>query len=160
MQYHAPLDPNCAKVSEFMSALFAEHPGFDVMGAPTVDIIEDFERRHRKTCKRCQLFGVANMVATWSPIGGLISNLPPRVQQELPDIFDYFETHLRVTPDDVSLHELPVDSVCGASCKQAIDAAATLLLALTLAHGEDSACGHRAAILNATEDIVETFWRG
>jgi hypothetical protein len=28
------------------------------MGAPVEDIIEEFEHRHRKQCKRCQEYGV------------------------------------------------------------------------------------------------------
>ena len=39
------------------------------MGAPVEDITEEFERRHRKQCKRCQEYGVHQRVtverATW-----------------------------------------------------------------------------------------------
>ena len=57
---HAPLDPECAEVESFMSSLFSD-PMTAAMGAPTDDIVEGFERRHRKVCKRCQTFGAANM---------------------------------------------------------------------------------------------------
>lgn len=60
MKYHAPLDPDCPKVSEFESALF-DDPMTSAMGAPVDDIMEDFERKHRGKCKRCQKFGAANI---------------------------------------------------------------------------------------------------
>ena len=31
----------------------------EAMGAPTDDIVEGFERRHRRLCKRCQEYGAA-----------------------------------------------------------------------------------------------------
>lgn len=33
----------------------------EAMGAPVDDIMEGFERKHRKTCKRCQEYGAANI---------------------------------------------------------------------------------------------------
>jgi hypothetical protein len=57
---HAPLDPSCPQVATFMWSLFSD-PMTKAMGAPTDDIVEGFERRHRKVCKRCQTFGAANM---------------------------------------------------------------------------------------------------
>jgi hypothetical protein len=60
MRYHAPLDPNCPEVAEFEENLF-DDPMTDAMGAPTDDIMEDFERRHRVTCPRCQEYGAANI---------------------------------------------------------------------------------------------------
>jgi hypothetical protein len=51
-----PLDPECPVVAEFMDALFADSTM--AMGAPVEDIIEGFERRHRKQCKRCQEYAV------------------------------------------------------------------------------------------------------
>jgi hypothetical protein len=59
-RFHAPLDPDCPKVAEFSSNLF-DDPMTAAMGAPTDDIMEGFERKHRVTCKRCQLFGAANI---------------------------------------------------------------------------------------------------
>jgi len=58
--WYAPLDPDCAKVAEFMSSLF-DDPMTDAMGAPTDDICASFERRHRKVCARCQGYGAANI---------------------------------------------------------------------------------------------------
>jgi hypothetical protein len=59
-RYHAPLDPECPEVEAFMSSLF-DDPMTEAMGAPTDDIVEGFERRHRVTCKRCQAYGAANI---------------------------------------------------------------------------------------------------
>lgn len=60
MRYHAPLDPNCPKVTEFEEALFGD-PMTVAMGAPTDDIMEGFYRRHRLGCNRCREFGNANI---------------------------------------------------------------------------------------------------
>jgi hypothetical protein len=60
MKYHAPLDPECPEVNSFMSSLF-DDPMTEAMGAPTDEICEGFERRHRAKCKRCQEFGAANI---------------------------------------------------------------------------------------------------
>lgn len=60
MRYHAPLDPNCPVVARFTCALF-DDPMTDAMGAPTDDIMEGFERKHRVKCARCQNFGAANI---------------------------------------------------------------------------------------------------
>lgn len=59
-RYHAPLDPECPAVESFMTSLF-DDPMTDAMGAPTDDIVEGFERRHRATCERCQSYGAANI---------------------------------------------------------------------------------------------------
>jgi hypothetical protein len=50
-KYHAPIDPECPVVAEFSSSLF-DDPMTSAMGAPTDDIMEDFERRHRAKCRR------------------------------------------------------------------------------------------------------------
>lgn len=62
MRYHAPLDPECPKVDDFMSSLF-DDPMTAAYGAPTDDICEGFERKHRPHCKRCQEYGCANIEA-------------------------------------------------------------------------------------------------
>lgn len=59
-KYHAPLDPECPKVSSFMDSLFND-PMTAAMGAPVDDITAGFERKHRVGCKRCQEFGAANI---------------------------------------------------------------------------------------------------
>jgi hypothetical protein len=55
-----PLDPECPVVAEFMETLFGD-PTM-AMGAPVEDITEEFERRHRKQCERCQEYGVRQRV--------------------------------------------------------------------------------------------------
>jgi hypothetical protein len=60
MPMRYPLDPQCPVVAEFMETLFGD-PSM-AMGAPVEDIIEEFERRHRKQCKRCQEYGVRHRV--------------------------------------------------------------------------------------------------
>lgn len=59
-RYYAPVDPECPAVSSFMESLFGD-PMTHAMGAPTDDICEGFERKHRKTCPRCREFGAANV---------------------------------------------------------------------------------------------------
>ena len=54
------LDPECPVVAEFMETLFGD-PAM-AMGAPVEDITEEFERRHRKQCKRCQEYAVRQRV--------------------------------------------------------------------------------------------------
>lgn len=60
MRYHAPLDPECPEVRRYCDAL-TNDPMTHAMGAPVDDIMEAFERRHRRTCTRCQAFGAANI---------------------------------------------------------------------------------------------------
>jgi hypothetical protein len=60
MQYYAPCDPECPEYSQYVDALF-DDPMTEAMGAPTDDIMESFERRHRAKCERCQEYGVANI---------------------------------------------------------------------------------------------------
>ena len=60
MRYHAPLDPECPEVISFMDNLF-DDPMTSAMGAPTDDICEGFERKHRRTCERCREYGAANI---------------------------------------------------------------------------------------------------
>lgn len=55
-----PLDPNCPEYERFASTLF-DDPMTSAMGAPTDDILEGFERKHRIKCKRCQEYGAANV---------------------------------------------------------------------------------------------------
>jgi hypothetical protein len=61
MRYVYPLDPECPVVAEFMETLFGD-PTTMAIGAPVEDITEEFERRHRKQCKRCQEYGVRHRV--------------------------------------------------------------------------------------------------
>jgi hypothetical protein len=59
-RYHAPLDPNCKVANNFFSSLF-DDPLTAAYGAPTDDICEGFERKHRIKCKQCQEYGAANI---------------------------------------------------------------------------------------------------
>ena len=59
-QFYLPLDPDCPDVLRFMTSLF-DDPMTQAMCAPTDDIQEAFERKHRSKCKRCQEFGAANI---------------------------------------------------------------------------------------------------
>jgi hypothetical protein len=59
-RYHAPCDPACPVYAGFVASLFND-PMTDAMGAPTDDIVEGFERRHRAGCERCREYGAANI---------------------------------------------------------------------------------------------------
>lgn len=59
-QYHAPCDPNCPVYSDFLSSLY-DDPMTEAMGAPTDDIVQGFESKHRAKCERCQAYGAANI---------------------------------------------------------------------------------------------------
>lgn len=57
---HAPCDPECPTYADFTNSLFND-PMTDAMGAPTDEVMEDFENKHRAQCKRCQEYGCANI---------------------------------------------------------------------------------------------------
>jgi hypothetical protein len=59
-KWHAPLDPDCPANREFIQALLSDEMTI-AMGAPVDEIVEDFEKKHRAKCKRCQEYGAANM---------------------------------------------------------------------------------------------------
>jgi hypothetical protein len=59
MRYYAPLDPDCPEVEHFHEALDAD-PMTAYSGCGD-ELAEDFEARHRRTCRRCQEFGAANI---------------------------------------------------------------------------------------------------
>jgi hypothetical protein len=54
----APLDPDCPTVERFNESL--DDPMTRASGCSD-DIVESFERQHRKTCTRCQEYGAANL---------------------------------------------------------------------------------------------------
>jgi hypothetical protein len=54
------MDPQCPEVKKFCEALF-EDPMTKAMGAPVDDILEGFQRSHKRKCKRCQEYGAANI---------------------------------------------------------------------------------------------------
>ncbi len=56
---HAPLDPECPDVIEFYEG-HADDPISQMCGCMD-EIGDDFERRHRQHCERCQAYGAANI---------------------------------------------------------------------------------------------------
>jgi hypothetical protein len=58
MNWHAPLDPECTAVRKYLDALYNDPMS---EGAPLDDIVQGFERSHRRKCTRCQTFGAANI---------------------------------------------------------------------------------------------------
>lgn len=62
-RWQMPLDPECPDVEHAFQ--IEVEPGVwidDPMAAPVWDDLwEGFEKRHRATCTRCQLFGAANI---------------------------------------------------------------------------------------------------
>ena len=55
---YAPLDPECPDVIDYYTNMV---PDMRAFGAPVEEFIESFERSHRKECKRCEEFGLANI---------------------------------------------------------------------------------------------------
>jgi hypothetical protein len=55
-----PVDPGCPEVRKFWDTLLND-PMTQAMGAPTDEIGEAFESKHRVKCKRCQEYGAANV---------------------------------------------------------------------------------------------------
>ena len=62
--YYHPLDPECPPVAAFTESLFGD-PMTKAMGAPSDEIMEGFERKHRVICERCQRYGAANVEARY-----------------------------------------------------------------------------------------------
>jgi len=58
-KYYAPLDPECPDVIEYHEA-FDDDPIMQMSGCAG-EFREDFENKHRGNCKRCQLYGAANI---------------------------------------------------------------------------------------------------
>lgn len=59
-RYHAPCDPTCPRYRRFVDALYND-PLTEAYGAPTDEIMEDFEKNHRKKCERCKQYGLENI---------------------------------------------------------------------------------------------------
>jgi hypothetical protein len=57
--YHAPLDPDCPEVRAFHESLLAGEDERALSGR--LELIEDFERRHRAECERCHVHGAVYM---------------------------------------------------------------------------------------------------
>jgi hypothetical protein len=60
MQWITPCDPECPEVAEYMESLYGD-PMSIAMGAPLREIAEEWEKKHRVNCKRCQEYGAANI---------------------------------------------------------------------------------------------------
>ena len=73
----------------------------------------------------------------------------------MTNVYDYFTDKLQQTPDDETLMELALDTVCGQKCQQAIDAAAAFVAVCSEAN--PCVCDAVYPVINST---VETFWRG
>ena len=58
-RWYAPLDPDCPEVEHFMDALWSD-PMTAASGVGD-EIADDFERRHRRTCERCQAYGAEHI---------------------------------------------------------------------------------------------------
>lgn len=58
--WYAPCDPDCPEYRDFAEALFND-PMTYAMGAPTDEIMEGYEQRHRALCERCSEYGAANI---------------------------------------------------------------------------------------------------
>lgn len=59
MKEHLPLDPDCPVACAFFETL--DHDPMTAASGCGDEIAEAFERKHRRTCARCQEFGVANI---------------------------------------------------------------------------------------------------
>lgn len=70
------------------------------------------------------------------------------------NIFEYFTSTMGFAPEDESLRDLPVESVCGRDCKRAIDAGAALMAAV------DRHPDVVADVRSAVERSVSIFWVG
>lgn len=64
MNWYAPLDPDCPgarrDVYDPLDTM-EEDPMTQAYGAPVDEFVEQWERKHRLSCKRCQEFGAANI---------------------------------------------------------------------------------------------------
>ena len=58
-QWHMPVDPECPVIQKFDES-FWDDPMTLASGCGD-EISEDFYRRHRRQCRRCQEFGAANI---------------------------------------------------------------------------------------------------
>ena len=73
------------------------------------------------------------------------------------NIYDYFKQQLGVAPDDDTLQQLSVDSVCGEDCKKAIDAAHALRHHLSMAYANHE---DQQRLTEMADHIITTYWRG
>ncbi len=57
MRVNYPVDPECPEVSSYTEQLLGD-PMSEY--APVDEILESFNKRHARECKRCQEYGAAN----------------------------------------------------------------------------------------------------
>ena len=74
------------------------------------------------------------------------------------NISQYYFSKFNTTPVDTTLKNLPVDSVCGADCKEAIDAVASYINVRRRAIG--AASDWEDHIMVDLDEIIGVFWRG
>jgi hypothetical protein len=58
-RWHAPLDPDCPEVRRYRE-MTDDDPIMEMSGCAG-EFYEDFERRHRARCPRCQAYGAENI---------------------------------------------------------------------------------------------------
>lgn len=58
-RWYAPLDPECPEVERWHNSV-DDDPMMEMSGCYG-EFLEDFEKRHRAHCKRCQEYGAANI---------------------------------------------------------------------------------------------------
>lgn len=59
--WHLPLDPDCPGAKEATEKMDFDDPISRYYGVSSSDFHYDWEDEHRKTCKRCQEYGAANI---------------------------------------------------------------------------------------------------
>jgi hypothetical protein len=75
------------------------------------------------------------------------------------NVYDYFGTKMGSASTDSSLKDLPCDSNCGKDCVSAIDAASSLMQHMRDATGDANA-DFFLSVVECTDDVVQTYWRG
>lgn len=70
-------------------------------------------------------------------------------------IYEYFTNAFGWEPEDETLRELPVDSPCGADCKNAIDTGVAFAKHTKQAYPETV-----DAVAQLAYETVEVYWRG
>jgi hypothetical protein len=74
------------------------------------------------------------------------------------NIWDYYIDKFNATPDDTTFKDLPVKSVCGEDCKNAIDAMASYIEFRRRAIGDDH--DKESDLMVDLNEVIGIFWRG
>lgn len=77
------------------------------------------------------------------------------LQVPATNVYDYFVQQLGYVPNDETLRDLPVDTVCGADCTQAIDAALAFYKLTAKAVGHQ----YQSEIAKICAHTVGVYWR-